>query len=99
LGFPLSDEEMDYADDIMKEGIDIDDLDASTDDEDLLDDVEENSSPPATYIPRHNHPIAGNNNNWQLLCHDCIFSLKIRVLWNYEFRKFEYFVLECTGSW
>jgi hypothetical protein len=36
----LSDEEMDYADDIMKEGIDIDDLDTSTDD------VEENSPTP-----------------------------------------------------
>jgi hypothetical protein len=40
LGFPPSDDEMNY-DDMTLEGINIDDLDASTDDEDLLDDMED----------------------------------------------------------
>jgi hypothetical protein len=40
LGFSPSDDEMNY-DDMTLEGINIDDLDASTDDEDLLDDMED----------------------------------------------------------
>jgi hypothetical protein len=40
LGFPLSDEEeMEY--NKAMEGIDLDDIDADTEDEDLLDEVEE----------------------------------------------------------
>jgi hypothetical protein len=38
LGFPPSDDEMNY-DDMTLEGINIDDLDASTDDEDLLEET------------------------------------------------------------
>jgi hypothetical protein len=42
LGFLPSDEDLDYADDMALKGINIDDLDAYTEDEDLLDDVEDN---------------------------------------------------------